>query len=161
MQTMGFFNTVHNVGFKDNSAFGWAERIANVCRAPRRWLAADLGIGSKEYSVTLVKDELKLGENETFRSQRLRKVVRLIVGVILSIPGEMIASSLMAAAFFSPEIRFKHKFSTYKMDDQDYEKMKQMINERQKLAKERQGCEPFSCSLVTIICLLCCLVCKA
>lgn len=152
---MAFFNTVYNAGIKDDSWYGMAEAAANVLRAPRRWLIADLGLNFKIYTVNIhgVIDSIR-----TNACQGIKKIIRVIVSLVLVIPGEFLAASFMAAAYLSPEIRLKHTATVRKLTDLESSELTKMIQERQRLEKERQG-EPVTCWLATVICLSCTVLC--
>lgn len=159
---MAFFNTVHYVGIKDSSIFGKFEQAANVCRAPRRWLAADLGLvsGSKVYTVGLINVNLFLQTNETSESQGIKRVVRLIISLFLSIPGEILGLTLMSAAYLSREIRLKHAISQRKLSPVELTELKTVLEQRHQLSKERQGRDEDGCA--TLLCCLCLtLICSA
>jgi hypothetical protein len=157
---MGFFSTVYyGQGLEDNSCCSYAETIADVCRAPSRWVASDLFGTEKTYMIISYNEnevEVLVPNNNT---EGWRKVLRVIVGLIFSIPGALMAVPFMALAYASEEIRLKHRVVANELTPEETKRLKELIDERQRLAKERQGCEPVSCLLFSICCLLCCMVC--
>lgn len=169
----GFFNTVqYDSDLQDDSVFSRLEAAADVCRAPSRWVATEIWSGGKTYTIHHIKEDDEIqqdGENQNLNCeatdsksmQGIQKVVRILAGLILSLPGQVLALALMGAAFIgSEEIRLKHKMSVRTLSEEERQKVEELIQKRQELAKERQGCEPVSCILCSICCLLCCLVCQ-
>ncbi len=158
---MGFFNSVsYAPSILDDSWYSQAEALADVCRGPRRWLAGELWNGGEKYQITEVSTEnIDIEEVLTIQSQGIQKVLRVVIGLLLSIPGEAVAAFFMAFAFTNEEIRLKHKVTVRELSADEKQKLTDLIEERQKLARERQG-EPITCSILcSICCLLCCLVC--
>ena len=160
---MGFFNTVtYSRNLEDNSWFAKAESLADACRAPSKWVAAEIWGGGKTYRVSDFNRSLNIAERNTPTSEGLiGKIVRIAAGVILAVPGYLLSIPLMSSAFLSEEIRLKHAWSSRRLSEQEHSKLSQLIDERKKVSKEQQGCEPISCMLVSIVCLMCCLVCAA
>lgn len=160
---VGFFNTVqYDSDLKDDSWFSKFENAADVCRAPARWFATEAWGGGKTYTVNVIDDkgEFACEEVESKAAQGAQKAIRIGLGVLLGIVGQVLALALMGVAFISEEIRLKHKISVRTLSDDEQQKLNDFVNKRQELAKERQGCEPVSCLLCSICCLLCCLVLK-
>lgn len=151
-----FFSTVHNVGFSDKSPFGYAESAANICRAPRRWFLTDCGFANKEHYVSLVNGQLETSSKETAKSKGLQKVIRMIFSAVFIIPGEMFGTSLMSAAYLSSRVRQKHAFTEKQLNTQEQAELKKKLEESKKLSDQRQGCEPISCLLCSILFTLCC-----
>ncbi len=159
----GFLNTIQYAPeFKDESWLSQFEVAADVCRAPTRWIAAEFWNGGKQYFVTRLdgQQNLSVQEIETKVTQGFQKVARIFIGIILFIPGQILAVPLMSIAYVSDEIRLKHKISVRELSDSEKQELDGLIQKRQELAKERQGCEPVTCILFSICCLLCCLVCR-
>lgn len=157
MELPGFFNKVYYVDeIKDNGWLSQFETAADICRAPSRWVATELWNGSKVYEMDLDFHEPR---NES-QTEGIRKVIRVVLGLILAIPGQLLAIPLMGIAFLSEEIRLKHKVMVVELSKEEADKLQELITQRVNLAKEKQGCEPISCLLVSICLLLCCLVCK-
>ncbi len=155
----GFYTKVNYAqDLQDNSIYGKAEAAADVCRAPRRWIAMELGFSRMELRFFIANDLLKKSLKPVPEAEGLKRVVRLIVSLALFIPGEIVGSVLMASACLSKEIRLKHTYSVRPLTTCDKDKLKMLIQERVRLQKERQGCEPISCMLLTVVCLLCFLV---
>jgi hypothetical protein len=161
---VGFFNTVqYDLNVEDDSFISQLEAVADVCRAPSRWVAAEFWEGGKTYSIKNVKEEevdLACNDTPSKSTQGMQKAIRVFAGAILSLPGQALALAFMAAAYTNEEIRLKHTMSVRTLSDEEKEKLADLIQKRQELAKERQGCEPVSCLLFSICCLLCCLVCQ-
>jgi hypothetical protein len=170
---MDFFNTLgngffHHVQyakeFKDDSWSSQLEDAAQVCRAPSRWVAELWGEG-KKYKVTFydadtLTDDIHLIEVQPKVSEGIQKVIRTVLGILFAVPGQIAALPLMGLAYLNEEIRLKHQVAVRTMTDEDNKKLAEMIQKRLELAKERQGCEPISCLLFSICCLLCCLMCS-
>lgn len=171
----GFFSTVQYAsGLESDSWLSKFENAADVCRSPSRWFAGELWGGGKKYEFKILmlqtvggaelspsaRSMICLSAIKTKAAQGMQKVLRIIVGLLLSLPGQIAAIPLMAIAYVSQEIRLKHKAVVRPLSPEETQKLKELIAERQKLAKERQGCEAISCLLLSICCLLCCLVCK-
>jgi hypothetical protein len=164
-----FFNTVqYDADFEDNSWLSKVEAAADVCRAPSQWLAAELWSGGKKYIVTKpdsnkmsdFDDGVCCNEVKPKVTQGMQKVIRIGLGLFLSLPGQILALPLMGIAYAaSKEIFLKHKISVRKLSEEEQKELVELIQKRQELAKERQGCEP-NCLLCTICCLLCYLVCS-
>jgi len=162
---MGFFSTVNYVSaWKDNSWLSKFEDAANVCRAPSRWIASELTPQySKVYEVSIIHGLLSQQSEPTKAVTGALRVARAVLGVLFSIPGQIVAIPLMAVAFCSQEIRFKHKYAAKQLSDLDEMYLKNWITERKKLADEKKGCEAvtcFLCSMCTIVSLLCCIAFK-
>lgn len=161
---MGFFNTVtYNKGIQDNSWYAKAESLADACRAPAKWVAAEVWGGGKTYKVTSYTDgNIECKTKKTALSEGLcGKVARVFAGAILAVPGFLLSIPLMSAAYLSEEIRLKHSFSVNKLSPEQKDRLAELIDKRLELADEKQGCEPISCMLVSIVCMLCCIVCAA
>lgn len=160
---MGIFNTVQYYSeIQDDGWSSYAESAANVCRAPGRWLAAEFWGGGKSYVVTRsdkIDNCFNVNEAKLAQSEGWRKVARIVMGLALSIPGEILAIPLMGFAFTSEEIKLKHKVTVTQLTQEESARLASLIDERQKLAKERQGCEPISCCLLFSICYLLCCIC--
>jgi hypothetical protein len=155
----GFYTKVNYAqDLQDNSIFGKAEAAADVCRAPRRWIAMELGFSRKTPKFYIEQNSINKSLIAAPKAKGLKRVVRLIMGLALFIPGEIVGSALMASAYLCKEIRLKHDFSVRPLSSRDNAKLKELIQERTRLQKERQGCEPISCMLLTVVCLLCFLV---
>lgn len=169
------FNTVqYHPALKDDSWIGKLEAAADVCRGPSRWVAAEFFGWGKTYIVGYMLPP-KAGEDEkvenvlNFGVQEeedlpvvtgMQKAMRIALGIILSVPGQILAVPLTAIIYCcSEEIRLKHTIAVRKLSDEEQQKLAELIMKRQELAKERQGCEPISCALWTICSLLCYLVC--
>lgn len=160
-----FFSTVqYEQELADDSWLSKFESAADVCRAPSRWVAHECWGEGKKYIVTYHSDPTEFVNHEIDQktSSGIQKVLRIVIGLILSVPGQIVAIPLMAIAYCSEETRLKHKTTVVKLTDEEKGKLAELIQKRQILARERQGCEPFSivCLLCSICCLLCCLVCK-
>lgn len=168
VDTMGFFKTVQYAQeLEDDSWLSKFEAAADVCRAPYRWLESEWNSeNGKKYLMTcydaqgLLSDELHVKEVGSKITQGIQKVMRVVAGLLFSLPGQIVAIPLMAVAYSSEEIRLKHKIAVRNLSDDEKQKLEELIDKRQELAKERQGCEPVSCLLFSICCLLCYLVCK-
>lgn len=160
---MGFFNTVtYSKSLEDNSWFAKAESLADACRAPSKWVAAEIWSGGKTYQVSDFNRSLNIRERNTPTSEGLLgKIARVVAGVILAVPGYLLSIPLMSSAYLSEEIRLKHAWSSRKLTDKEFDRLNELIDERKAVSKEQQGCEPISCMLVSIVCLMCCLVCAA
>lgn len=163
----GFFSTVDYTTkgaslCEDNSWSGKAESWANTCQKPARWIANQLWHGGRSYCVILEEnDEVeKVFRKKVNPVTGFQKVVRSVAGLALCIPGLIASIPLMGFAYVaSPEIRLKHRFAVLGLTDEDKNKLNQMIADRQKLADEEEECEPVTCFLGTIVCLLCYVVC--
>jgi hypothetical protein len=112
-----------------------------VCRAPSRWVAGHIWGGGKFYRVV----------NEDFCLVRLafkqesslsKKIMRVVIGVLLSLPGQIISVPLMLLAYTSKEIRLKHQFALMNLTDQQKDELHPLIHARQPLEKQR--CEGVS-----------------
>lgn len=137
-----------------NNVFAWAETAADVCRTPGRWLASTLWDGGRK--VTVAKDDgIIEGDNKEAKLGCVMKTIRTLVGLVLFIPGEIMGAKLMAFAFLSEEIRLKHKMAVTPLTQEQKERLQQLVNERQVLASEKKECDPISCVLCTMLCLLC------
>lgn len=168
---MGIFNTVqYSQELQDDGWFSKIEAAADVCRGPSRWLADEcrgvfLRLSGKAYTVTYVDNvvtktnEIYWEEEEPRLTEGSQKIMRIVLGLFLSLLGQVLALPLMGIAYFSEEIRLKHKMTVKELTDEERQKLKDLIDKRQELAKERQGCEPISCFLFSIWSLLCYLVC--
>lgn len=158
-----FFNTAqYESGVEDDTWLSKFEAAADVCRAPSRWLAGELWSGGKTYEVTrrFHPVDFEAEEVDQNDSEGFQKVMRIVMGLIFSLPGQIAAIPLMAIAYCSEEIRLKHKVTVVELSDEEKKKLADLISEREKLTAERQGCEPVSCILLTICYLLCHLACK-
>jgi hypothetical protein len=156
----GFFSTVEYApNLADNSWCSKAEKVADVCRAPGNWVA-ELWAGGKKHEITVVSKDEGRATIKDNKSEGLRKVIRVIVGLVLSIPGQLLAVPFMGIAFISDEIRLKHTVAHRNLNAAEMEKLAELIAKRQELAKSKQGCEPISCFLFSIVCLLCCICCQ-
>lgn len=91
----------------------------------------------------------------------LQKVIRVIVGLISSLPGQLVSLPFMAFAYTNEEIRLKHHVGCLKLSVQQKDRLAELIEARQTLERERQGSDPvFTPSILCCICcLLCCFVC--
>lgn len=163
----GIFNTVqYDSDIKDESFFSKLEAAADVCRAPSRWVASEIWGGGKTHMISHINQDdenqdLVCEEIDSKSMQGMHKVIRIVVGLILSLPGQALALPLTGAAIIgSEEIWLKHTMSVRTLSDEEQQKLEELIQKRQELAKDRQGCEPISCLLCSICCLLCCLVCR-
>lgn len=158
---MHFFTHVeYSPELRDNGWFSQAEKFASICRGPSRWLAGELWSGGKKFEIKNVNENnIELEDISPKASHGIQKVLRIVIGFFLSIPGELLALPFMALAFVSEEIRLKHTVTCRELSKEEKLRLNELIEERQKLAKERQG-EPITCSILcSICCLLCCLVC--
>ena len=95
----------------------------------------------------------------------LKRTIRVIIGVVVCLFGNLLAIPLMASAYSNEEIRLKHKLAIQNLKNislkrAETDQFQKLIEERQRLVKERQGCEPMSCILLSICCMLCILVCR-
>lgn len=159
---MGFFSNVqYGPKIASNGWLNLAEEAANVCRAPRRWLSADL-LGAQKHWVVMgcSKDQLEKQEMAPDVSQGIRKVIRVVLSLFLALPGELAGAFFMAIAYINPEIRLKHQAAVRDLTVEERQKLADFIQARQKLAEERQGCDPITCLLCSICCMMCSLVSK-
>lgn len=163
---MGFFSTVeYSQTMQDNGWFSKAETAADILRAPSRWVAAEVWGGGKRFKVFEKQELLHIHKDLTCKefpeelAQGIRKIARIFIGGILSLFGQILAIPCMSLAFLSSEIRLKHKFASRELTAEERTQLRKMIDERMKLAKERQGCEPISCLLCSICLLMCSMVC--
>lgn len=156
-----FFSTVqYGPSLKDDSWTSYAEAAADFCRAPGRWVAAELWDGGKKKVITALDQNRVDVEEKTPEATGFKRAVRFIIGIATCVFGNLLALPLMAFAYLNEEIRLKHQAVHMKTSPETLKRLNELVEERQRLAKERQGCEPISCLLVSICCLLCCLVCR-
>lgn len=146
----GFFSTVRYAGEvpRNPSLFAYAETAAGVCRAPVRWVAQLWG-GGQKYVVnfnSITKEDPS--------SQGCKKWMQVAIGVLLCIPGFFAGCILMGIAYCNEEVRLKHKCVSRTLTPDEDALLTQILEERRNLATERKGCDPISCSLVSMICLL-------
>lgn len=150
----------------DTSIYAKSESIANVLRAPGRWFAAQCWNGGKMICITNKNPNSNESSSLVRYSQgtdpktTMQKILRLLVGAVLSIPGHALAIPFMSFALISQEIRLKHQFSVRDLTKEENEQLKALIEERKSRANQKQGCEPITCILCSICCLLCTLVCR-
>lgn len=162
MSLFGNCSVQYDPEYKDNSWYSLAEEAADICRAPCQWVESELRSGGKKYVLTKSDDNLfKAEEVETNCTRGIQKVLRIVIGSLLSLPGKALAVPLMAYAFSSEEIRLKHQIVCRELTSEEQKKLIDLIEERQRLAKERQGCDPIisPCILASICCMLCCIIC--
>lgn len=150
----------------DDSWTSYAEAAADVCRAPGRWVAAELWGGGKKVVITSTWNDEVYFDEKSSDAESFKRVVRFVAGLALSVFGNLLAIPFMAVAYLNEEIRLKHRVvyqmqNDLKVAPEDYARLNELVEERQRLAKERQGCEPISCLLLSICCMLCYLVCKS
>ncbi len=69
------------------------------------------------------------------------------------IPCALLAFGLHALASTNEEFRLKHNIVALTPDER--KRLGDLIEQRKNLAKERQGCDPISCLLLSIVCALC------
>lgn len=136
---IGFFNFVKYDSTQirpDDSIYGIFESVADCYRAPSRWVFTELWGGTKKYKITLNptrENPLSCQENYIPSLKGFQKVVRIIVGLVFGLFGQMLAFSFMAVAFISEEVRLKHKFSVSPLSKHEAEKLNGFISERQKI----------------------------
>lgn len=159
---MGFFSTVtYNQAIQDSSWTAKAESWADTCRAPAKWVAAEIWGGGKTYRVYQSSEGLSIYPRSTSVSESLLgSITRVFVGAILAVPGFLVSIPMMSTAFLSEEIRLKHTWSARNLTDEEKVRLQTLINERTSVEKEKQG-EIITCMLCSIVCMLCCLVCAA
>lgn len=162
---MGFFSYVQWDAGGYKNWFDQAEVVADVCRGPRRWLETEL-FGKDECFIILANSCLKGALPHSSKchtlSDKFRKVSRVALGIFLAVPGEILALLFMGFAFFSQEIRLKHKFVSLGLSEEEKEILKKFIAERKSTLSQEKQREPLTmtCLLLSICCLLCCLVCR-
>lgn len=98
----------------DSEIFNFFEGMADVCRTGSRWVCSDLFNIQREYNTevtlrphfnpTIYKKptEIKLSQ------QLIHKIIRVIIGLIVAIPGEIAGSCFMVLAYLNKSIRAKH-----------------------------------------------------
>lgn len=146
---MGLFQTVRYEGVPtDKSLTAMAERLADAFDAPRQWL-----VGSNRHVVKQEGSDFK-AETYPTKSSGLRELIRKVFGLMF-VSGSCFAAPFKLFALTNPEIRMKHEVAKKTISAEGKQQLADAIKERAKLSSERQGCEPISCSLCTIICLLC------
>jgi hypothetical protein len=159
----GFFNRVeyNDKEMQNDNWFSKAEKAAQILRAPSHWLAAEVWYATT-YMIypnvnTSTFDKFERDDNVV---GVMRKIIRVVVGIILSIPGQILALPLMAIAYRDEEIRLKRKVSVQSLSEEEANRLGELLEARQKLEEEKKG-EPITCSILYSICyMLCCLVCK-
>ncbi|MGA8164691.1 MAG: hypothetical protein WB791_06660 [Waddliaceae bacterium] len=162
---MSFFSTVHYAPLLQDK--GWvakAEAAADVCRAPARWICSEFQVldkGRVYYYIENLDSSITAEERESKPTKGMRKAMRIMAGILLSIPGQLLGSALMGIAFTSKEIRLKHQTVSTLSTKEKKEELQRFVDERRRVANEQQGCDSISCSLCTIICLLCYIACCA
>ena len=137
MASVGFFskvNITYDAGFQryhvtpnsyfktsldsHNELFDYFEAAADICRTPSRWITSLANV-QREYNAEITNSlatntsgnpyiqvganykELKLSGNI------IHKIMRIAIGVILAIPGEVIGSLFMAVAYCGSVVRAK------------------------------------------------------
>lgn len=132
MKLHGFFDKVYFSS--ENLDSGWLskfEAAADVCRAPSRWVANELWNGGIVYKIYIqLGDFVDIYKENQPQSEGIKKVIRVVVGLILAIPGQLLALPLMGIAFFSEEIRLKHKLAVVDLSDEEFDKLERLIEER-------------------------------
>lgn len=142
---MGFFNTVNysndpsNRIPQDNSWYAKAESLADACRAPGRWVAAEVWDGGVTYSVGGFMGVNAKSEYTPLADGCIEKMVRVALGVLLAIPGFLLSIPLMSLAFLSEEIRLKHSVSVRDLMGEEGSRFITLINKRQALAEEKKA----------------------
>lgn len=147
---MGFFSAIQYAPqIKSNPSFlTYAENAADFCRAPVRWVSEIWG-GGQKYVIPMT-GRLEIIPNE---SKGLQKLVRLVLGAILCIPGFIAGAAFMGIAYINEEIRLKHKCVTVNMTQEESARLRQLVEERN-ATPERKGCDPITCSLCSLVCLV-------
>lgn len=131
---------------------GYADELANSCLAPVQWL-----FGCKKFTYLQFPDaninfNFSASDNE---HTPFMSIVSKIAGVILFIPGFLLSIPLKAFAQTSEEIYLKHKIILRNSTEEEIAKLQELIQQRRDLQDDRDGCEPISCLLLTIVCTLC------
>jgi hypothetical protein len=161
---MGFLNSVqYEKGLPEmNSICGYLEKAADFCRKPGMWFASEVWDGGKKIEIIQDTEELDLAVKKTSNRSNnpLLKVVRIIVGIVLGIPGAIVGGILMALAYISEEVRLKHKVSNLKeeMSPEDHEKLMDFMKSRQQREKSGNAAADGCCAafIVALSCLSCC-----
>lgn len=160
----GFFSKVeyNTPELQDNSWTSKCENIADVLRAPRRWLAGDCFGAGKTFIV--IKEGLGFDDQHSKEVKVFQKIIRDVIAIVTFIFGELFALPFMAVAFLNKEIRLKHAIAVRNLTEEEKKELQDLINQRLELAKDKQGCEPVTglglSFLCSITCLLCCVVCR-
>ena len=138
---MNFFSTVlYSPELIDNSWTSYAEAAADLCRAPGRWVAAQLWEGGKKVVITSTWKDDVIFEEKSSESEGFNRIVRCIAGIALCLFGSLLAVPFMAVAYLNEEISLKHrliyqKLNALKVAPADYERLNELVEERQRLAK--------------------------
>ena len=89
---MHFFSTVqYSPELIDNSWTGYAESAADVCRAPGRWIAAELWDEGKQVVITSTWNDDVIFEEKSSKAEGLIRIVRFIAGIALCVFGNLLA----------------------------------------------------------------------
>lgn len=151
----GFFNTVqYDSNLIDNSFASLMENVADKCRAPCRWIA-------RTEPYILYENWICGALVRRKEPTNWKRVVTVVVGLILAVPGQVLGTFAMAAAYgLSKEIRLKHAISVRKLTRLEAIEIRDLIIARQASATKTEKCDPISCLLCSILCCLCVLSCK-
>ena len=75
---MNFFSTVlYSPELIDNSWTSYAEAAADLCRAPGRWVAAELWEGGKKVVITSTWKDDVIFEEKSSESEGFNRIVRM------------------------------------------------------------------------------------
>ncbi len=157
----GFFRIVEDEDNHGESFTQNCQNWANICRAPRRWLYEEFtGRGAIELSVNTERPDYVVAQFAEVEkpSQGLRKAARVVAGLGLFLFGELLALPLMGCAYLSKEIRLKQIGTLRTLSAEEIVELKKLVDDRRSLAAQRQGCDPVSCSIVSSLCSIVCLL---
>lgn len=158
-----FFSTVqYNEDLADNSWGSWAENIADKCRVPVQWVTVEFKGGTR------YKFKQATGSGDYFPRREdpavltgYRRVLRIIAGLVLAIPGAIFGAIAMGVAYgINKEISLKHRYALGALSPQEMSELGSLIQERRLLATKKEECNPITCFFGTIICMLCYLICR-
>lgn len=145
----GFFNRVdYQPNQIDNGWLSKFETAADICRTPSQWIATELWNGGRRYELLVggaYEDVVGVyvAKSPLPQSEGIKKVICIAFGIILAIPGQLLAIPLMGIAFTSEEIRLKHKASSVaQLADDEETKLQDLIEERRNSKIQRFN--PFS-----------------
>lgn len=136
-----------------SSLTAFAERGAHLFSSPGRWIYQELNWGGKVNIIHCNNGELTI-ESSSPKSEGAQKAFRIAMGVLFFLPATFAAIILNFMARQNREVFLKQKFVHETLSFEEKTELKELIGKRQQLANQKQGCEPVTCSLCSIICLL-------